>query len=143
MLYHTKVKGYGSLWQPRYKSVLVQKDGYLSRLGRYIELNPIRAKMIDFSHLAQYPWSSAKFYLTGQADELINPLEHPYHKQFEQYGESSIRRYAQYLNLAHEDDLLLFRSEHAHIGDESFITSVINVIGSHMKLKVGRPRKKS
>ena len=36
---HKKHGGIGLLWQGRYKSKVVQKEGYLNRLGRYIERN--------------------------------------------------------------------------------------------------------
>ncbi|MFI3244835.1 MAG: transposase [Akkermansia sp.] len=139
--YHAMTHGHGSIWQPRYKSVLVQKEGYLSRLGRYIELNPVRAKMVAASQLLNYPWSSARCYLSGEADELVDPLNHPYRLHLEEYGEAAKRRYAEYLNVPYEEDLSLFRSILSHIGDADFLSSVICVVGKRMKLKVGRPRK--
>lgn len=36
----------GTLWEGRFKSSLVSKDDYLLACSRYIELNPIRAKMV-------------------------------------------------------------------------------------------------
>ncbi len=139
--YHTMTHGHGSIWQPRYKSVLVQKEGYLSRLGRYIELNPVRAKMIEATQLLNYPWCSARCYLTGEADELVDPLNHPYRRQWDEYSDDAKRRYAEYLKIPHEEDLSLFRSVVSHIGDEDFLSSVICAVGERMKLKVGRPRK--
>jgi putative transposase len=35
------------LWDSRYKSSLVQADVYLLLCQRYIELNPVRAGMVD------------------------------------------------------------------------------------------------
>ncbi len=143
MRYHAMTKsGYGSIWQGRYKSVLVQKEGYLARLGKYIELNPVRAQMIQHSDIVHYPWSSAKCYLTGESDGLIRPEEHPYQQHLEQYGEQSKQRYAQYLSMPYEEDMELFRSENRQIGDEAFLASVIS-IGARKKLSVGRPRKKT
>ncbi len=46
----------GHLFQGRYGSVLVDKEGYLLELCRYIVLNPVRAKMV--THPVDYPWSS-------------------------------------------------------------------------------------
>jgi putative transposase len=46
----------GHLFQGRYKAILVDKDGYLLELCRYIVLNPIRAKAVK--RLEQWPWSS-------------------------------------------------------------------------------------
>ena len=44
----------GTLWDSRYKSSLVQADTYLLLCQRYIELNPVRAAMIDDP--AHYRW---------------------------------------------------------------------------------------
>jgi putative transposase len=39
---------YGTLWSERFKSVLVEDDGYaLSTVAAYIDLNPVRAKLVD------------------------------------------------------------------------------------------------
>ncbi len=45
--YHAKTKtiGYGHLYQGRYKSFLVEKDSYLLTLIKYIERNPVRARL--------------------------------------------------------------------------------------------------
>ena len=36
----------GHVFQARYKAILVEKDGYLLELARYVVLNPLRAKMV-------------------------------------------------------------------------------------------------
>lgn len=46
----------GTLWESRYKSSPVQTDQYLLACCRYIELNPVRAGMVD--HAGGYRWSS-------------------------------------------------------------------------------------
>jgi putative transposase len=46
----------GTLWEGRYKSTLVDSDAYLLTVSCYIELNPVRAIMVD--HPSEYPWSS-------------------------------------------------------------------------------------
>ena len=50
---HRKV---GHLFQGRFKAILVEKEGYLLELARYIVLNPVRAKMVKTPD--RYPWSS-------------------------------------------------------------------------------------
>jgi hypothetical protein len=37
----------GTLWEGRFKSTVVDADNYLLTVYRYIELNPVRAKMVD------------------------------------------------------------------------------------------------
>ena len=46
----------GSLWEGRFKSSPVQADAYLQACCRYVELNPMRAGMVDDP--ASYRWSS-------------------------------------------------------------------------------------
>lgn len=46
----------GTLWEGRYKSTLIDSDRYLLTCSRYIELNPVRARMVD--RPGDYPWSS-------------------------------------------------------------------------------------
>ena len=46
----------GSLWEGRYKASLMQEDRYFLTVMRYIELNPVRANMVDLP--GHYRWSS-------------------------------------------------------------------------------------
>ena len=46
----------GSLWEGRYKSSPIETDQYLLACCRYVELNPVRAGMVDTPD--NYPWSS-------------------------------------------------------------------------------------
>lgn len=46
----------GSIWEGRYKASLVQEDKYFLTVMRYIEMNPVRASMVDLP--GHYPWSS-------------------------------------------------------------------------------------
>jgi putative transposase len=46
----------GTLWEGRYKSILVDSDNYFLVVSRYIELNPVRVGIVN--HPAGYPWSS-------------------------------------------------------------------------------------
>jgi len=59
----------GTLWEGRYKSTLIDSDNYTLICHRYIELNPIRAGMIEDP--ANYPWSSYQFNALGVDDALI------------------------------------------------------------------------
>ncbi len=46
----------GHLFQSRFKAILVDRDAYLVALCRYVELNPVRARIIP--HPSEWPWSS-------------------------------------------------------------------------------------
>jgi len=49
-------KRVGHVYQGRFKGILVEKDGYLLELSRYIVLNPVRARMVRTAK--DWPWSS-------------------------------------------------------------------------------------
>ena len=55
----------GTLWEGRYKACLVDSEDYVLRCHRYIELNPVRARLID--NPASYRWSSCPAYLGQRA----------------------------------------------------------------------------
>ena len=61
----------GSLWEGRYKATLVDTETHLLICYRYIELNPVRAQMVD--HPSEYPWSSYRRNALGREDDLIIP----------------------------------------------------------------------
>ena len=54
--FNKRYKKVGHLWQGRFKSKIIAKDGYLIDCIHYIELNPVRASLIKAA--AEYPWSS-------------------------------------------------------------------------------------
>jgi len=61
----------GSLYQNRYKSILIQTESYLLECGRYIERNPLRAQIVNSP--GRYRWSSYLFYATGERNMVITP----------------------------------------------------------------------
>ena len=59
----------GRLWESRYHSCIVDKERYLWAVARYIEQNPLRAKMVKRAE--NYPFSSAQAHVTGKRDEIL------------------------------------------------------------------------
>lgn len=60
----------GSLWEGRYKSSPIETDRYLLACCRYVELNPVRAGMVDAPD--DYRWSS---YLARVGARMENWLD--------------------------------------------------------------------
>jgi putative transposase len=60
----------GHLWQERFASFPMD-DRHLLAAARYIELNPVRARLVKRPEA--YRWSSARSHLTGKADDLVDP----------------------------------------------------------------------
>lgn len=61
----------GTLWEGRYKATLIDSEHYTLTCYRYIELNPVRAGMVE--HPSEYPWSSYQFNALGMPDKCIKP----------------------------------------------------------------------
>ena len=61
----------GTLWEGRYKSCLVDSEDYSLLVSRYIELNPVRARMVK--HPSEYPWSSFHANALGVPIKVITP----------------------------------------------------------------------
>ena len=53
--YKRKYRKVGYIFQSRYKSLLIEKEEYLLECARYIERNPLRAKIV--TDLSRYKWS--------------------------------------------------------------------------------------
>ena len=64
--FREKWRGY--LWQGRFSS-FVMDDIYLLNALRYVELNPVRAKMT--LRAQDYPWSSAQAHVDGSNDKYL------------------------------------------------------------------------
>jgi len=96
--YHFKFRyGWvGHFWQGRFKSQPVGKDEYFIQAGKYIELNPVKAKIVKFPE--DYQFSSYKFYAFGKADSLVTSDFF-----YEQLGKNSKKRQGNYQKLLIDD----------------------------------------
>lgn len=62
----------GHLFQDRFRSELVDNDGYLIELSRYIHNNPVRAGIVKEPH--EYRWSSYNIY-TGRVKDIYGLVD--------------------------------------------------------------------
>ncbi len=72
----------GRLWESRYHSCIVDKESYLWAVARYIEQNPVRAKITVTPE--EYPFSSARAHFGLAHSDLIGD-ELFHEKQREEY----------------------------------------------------------
>jgi len=63
----------GTLFEGRIKSNLVDSECYLLTCMRYIELNPVRAGMVD--NPGQYPWSSFRAHVGESVIDWLSESE--------------------------------------------------------------------
>ena len=75
----------GTLWEGRYKSTIVDSEKYLLTVSRYIELNPVRAEMVE--HACEYPWSSYHGNALDKNISLLTP-----HQIYLQLGKNDAER---------------------------------------------------
>jgi putative transposase len=59
----------GTLWEGRFRSSLVQSEKYLLQVYQYIELNPVRAGMVNDP--SDYSWSSYQINALGKHSQLM------------------------------------------------------------------------
>lgn len=86
----------GTLWEGRFKSCLVQSDRYALCCYRYIELNPVRAGIVN--HPAEYHWSSYRCNARGETNPLIQP-----HSTYQSLGTKARHRQQSYRMLFNTD----------------------------------------
>ena len=58
----------GHLWQGRFASYVLD-EAHLIAAARYVELNPVRARLVRVP--GEYLWSSAAAHIAGQNDDLV------------------------------------------------------------------------
>jgi putative transposase len=117
----------GHLWQGRFASFPMD-NRYLMRAARYVELNPVRAKLCRVPW--RWPWSSAAAHIAGKDDALVRvrPL-------LERTGD-----WREFLSEGLEvNDAELFRRHERTgrpLGEASFLERIENVLG-----RIVRPNK--
>ncbi len=132
----------GTLWDSRYRSSLIQEDTYLLLCQRYIELNPIRAEMVNDP--AAYRWSSYRANALGEPNALLSP-----HPLYLALGQDKARREEAYRALfraaLNEDPIGEFRmalNQNQPIGNARFYAEIEAMTGQRRALRQrGRPRK--
>ncbi len=114
----------GTLWEGRFKAVLVDSESYFFTVSRYIELNPVRANMVNSP--ADYRWSSFHHNALGIESSLITP-----HPLYTSLGSGSAQRLTAYSALFTEEicdeDIALIRegtNRGQPIGDEAFVVGM-------------------
>ena len=124
----------GHLWQGRFASFVMDKE-HLLAAARYIELNPVRAKIVRKPH--RYRYSSARAHLEGRDDRLVtaSPLL------------AMIPDWSSFLGSAidPEQQEVLRRHERTGrpLGSKRFVGKLERLLGRSLHpRKGGRPRKK-
>ena len=134
----------GYLWESRYKSCLVQLEDYLLACYRYIELNPVRARLVRRPD--EYPWSSYAANAKGEPSPLITP-----HGQYVSLGRDAAERQAVYREMFGSllgdqqlDEIRSATNGGYVLGSPAFKRAISRIVGRRVeKGSAGRPVRES
>ena len=133
----------GTLWEGRYKSSLVECDHYLLQCYRYIELNPVRAGMVE--NPSDYAWSSYGYNAQGAARPLVHP-----HPVYQSLGTSNAVRQDRYrewvveaVDVSETNAIRLNVQRQHALGSERFRIAIEKQLNRRAgPAKIGRPTKR-
>jgi len=133
----------GTLWEGRFKSCVVDAEDYLLVCQRYIEVNPVRAGMVQ--QPADYRWSSYHSNALAKESHLWTP-----HETWLQLGQTHQERSAAYRNLfaGHfdPDDLKAVRdavNKGLALGNNRFRDEIERLSGRRMRQLKRGPKPKA
>ncbi len=131
----------GTLWEGRFKSCLIDSEQYLLDCYRYIELNPVRAGMVEGP--GEYEWSSYRVNALGVESVLCTP-----HESYLALGANAVKRQQAYKALFryHVDNAFIESLRAATkrglaLGSERFKDEVETLCNRSVRANpVGRPK---
>lgn len=134
----------GTLWEGRFRSCLVQEDSYVLACYRYIEMNPVRAGIVE--HPAEYRWTSYRANAQGEESRFITP-----HAQYNALGEAGLPRTASYRELFKNqldpglvDQIRASTNGNYVLGGSRFASEVESTLRRRVnKGRPGRPKKET
>ena len=140
--FNFKYQRTGTLWEGRFRSCLVESESYVLACYRYIELNPVRARMVE--NPKDYRWSSYATNAIGLSSSLQTP-----HPSYLALGDSVSLRLDRYRDLfAHQldaevlKDIRLTTQKGLVLGTEAFQSQMADLLDRDVKHRPqGRPRK--
>ena len=132
----------GTLWEGRFRSCLTQEERYVVGCYRYIELNPVRAGMVE--HPGEYQWSSYRANAQGEACRALRP-----HDYYRALGTDRDERQAAYRELFRNrldpglvDEIREATNGNYVLGSSRFQDQVARALGRRVSRgRSGRPRK--
>ncbi len=137
--FNKKYERTGRLWESRFHSSLIDKESYLLAACAYIEMNPVRAKLVDKPQ--QYRWSSINVNMNvknlDKMFDFVKPIWQDY---------IDLKEYADFLQYRNnellEEKIRKLTLSGKPVGDEEFLDVIYKKFGVQVKpKKMGRPKK--
>jgi len=133
----------GTLWERRFRSSIIQQQDYLFVCQRYIEMNPVRAGIVD--HPGEYRWSSYRINGQGDKSDLIT-----HHVLYRNLGHDNEERqfacrglFRHKLEPGEIDKIRKITNGNFALVSNRFTEEISEMLGRRVTPgKAGRPRKK-
>lgn len=132
----------GTLWEGRFRSCVVDSDGYLLVCQRYIEMNPVRAGLVGRPQ--DHLWSSYRANAHGLPGRLVT-----HHQTYLQLGATPEQRQERYRALfgTAVDAKTLTRIREASnrgliLGNDRFVAQIERMTGQRLRPMRRGPRTK-
>ena len=133
----------GTLWEGRFRSCIIETERYLFDCQRYIEMNPVRAGLVDTP--SEYHWSSYRSNGMGEKSTLLHA-----HSLYRQLASTASQRQEAYRELFGSEldqrvlaDIRKSTNGNFVLGDTGFIEKISRKLGRRVVPgQAGRPRKK-
>ena len=140
--YHRYHSCGGHVWQGRFKSPVIQNGDHLLCVLRYIEANPVRAKMVKKA--GDYRWSSYAAHGQGKPDDLLAPLVE--YESLSTYPAVRRRRWAEYVHQSPADaELACIRRSNETglpLGEPNWVSNLAKKLKLDLSIRPrGRPKK--
>lgn len=131
----------GTLWEGRFKSCITREEAYILACYRYIELNPVRAAIVE--HPAEYRWSSYRYNAQDEPSKFLS--EQATYKGLGATGNSRREAYRSLFRTEIEPSLVdeIRQATHGNyaLGSSRFKAEVESALGRRVtKGKSGRKR---
>lgn len=126
----------GRLWESRYHSSIIDQEAYLWAVARYIEQNPVRAKIVVGPW--DYPYSSAAAHFGLVQDAVLGEDLFPWTQRndYIEFIRSSIP-------VGEIEEIRHSARTGRPLGTGKFVTGIERRLGKRLTaLPIGRPRKK-
>ncbi len=91
--YNKKYIRKGHFWEQRYNTSIVEDDEHILVCMRYINRNPLRARIVDNPN--DYPWSGYSHYAYGERNVLLD--DHPTFIGLSPYQKVRSRKYREFV----------------------------------------------
>lgn len=131
----------GHVFQGRFKAILVERDGYLLELARYVVLNPVRAGMV--ADADDWKWSAYRAMASQEAAPAWLQTDWVL-SQFGATRQEAIARYIEFVRAGNEPPGIWSKLRgQVFLGSDEFIQKALVDSGAELAIEVPRAQRRA